>query len=500
MMRPLSEAEKAEAELADEVESYAQDPEGFVDFAFPWGEKGSPLEHKTLRTWQREFLRTIGERLRAGFLTPNQVIQEAVASGHGIGKSALIAMLIAWAMSTMEDTRGIITAGTDPQLKTKTWPEVCKWFNMLICAHWFSVEAMSITSKQNGHEETWRFDRVTWNKSRTEAFAGLHNEGKRLLIIFDEASQIDDMIYEVTEGALTDEYTEIIWAVFGNPTRNTGAFRRCFGAQRAMWGRGKPLQIDARTVEGTNKQLFNDLVKEYGEDSDRVRVRVRGIFPKASDTQFIDNEIVFKAQHREASYLIDDPLIIGIDMARGGADNVVFRFRRGLDARSIPPVRIPGSEVRDSMKLVAIATEIFAKHKPDAIFFDETGVGGPIGDRLKQLGYNIMGVNFGGDSPHPRRKNMRAHIWAKLKEALHAGLAIDDSPILESDLTNLDYDHDDEDRLRLEKKEHMKARGLASPDDGDALALTYSYHVAPKGGGGGEVGDGGSSKYDPLGS
>src|SRR6185369_2972227 len=149
-MIPLSDSDQAELELVDEVAAYEHDPEGFVDFAFPWGKPGSPLEGKSLRDWQRKFLQRMGRRLSAGLMTPNQVIREAIASGHGIGKSALIAMLICWAMATKEDTRGIITAGTEPQLKTKTWPEVCKWFNMMICGHWFTVEATSIVSKMKG--------------------------------------------------------------------------------------------------------------------------------------------------------------------------------------------------------------------------------------------------------------------------------------------------------------------------------------------------------------
>src|SRR4029079_13644689 len=155
-----------------------------------------------------------------------------------------------WAMSTKEDTRGIITAGTEPQLKTKTWPEIGKWFRLAINAHWFTVEAASIFSNQDGHKDSWRFDRVTWNKARTEAFAGLHNEGKRIVVVFDEASQIDDVIWEVTDGALTDSNTDILYCVFGNPTRNSGAFRRCFGSDRALWSQGNPLQIDSREVEG----------------------------------------------------------------------------------------------------------------------------------------------------------------------------------------------------------------------------------------------------------
>lgn len=498
MMPPSAETDP-EQELVDEVAGYEHDPEGFVDFAFPWGQAGTPLEGKKLRTWQRLFLRNVGDRLRAGLLKPNQVIQEAVASGHGIGKSALIAMLVAWAMCTKEDTRGVITAGTEPQLKTKTWPEISKWFKMLICSHWFTVTATSIFSTMKGHEESWSFDRVAWNKTRTEAFAGLHNLGKRIIVIFDEASQIDDMIYEVTDGTLTDQYTEILWCVFGNPTRNTGAFRKCFGSDRGLWSRGQPLQIDSRTVEDTNVEKFKEWVDHYGEDSDRIRVRVRGLFPRASDLQFIDNETVSKAQRIEARFLPDDGLAMAIDIARGGDDNVVFRFRRGMDARTIPAMRFPGSEVRDSMKLVAIAVETIRELKPDVVFYDETGVGGPVGDRIKQLcpEVTIIGINFGSGSPDPRCLNMRTYIWNKMKQALRAGLAIDDSPILEQDLTGVEYDHNEKDQLRLEKKEHMKERGLASPDDGDALAMLFAFPVPPKGSTH-EQGDGGSSKYDPL--
>ena len=161
----------------------------------------------------------------------NQAIQLAVASGHGIGKTALVSWIILWAISTKPDARGVVTANTETQLKTKTWAELGKWFHMFIGKDFFSLTATALFAKDSAHERTWRIDMVPWCERNTEAFAGLHNKERRILVVFDEASAIPDVIWETTEGALTDANTEIIWCVFGNPTRNTGRFRECFPGQ-----------------------------------------------------------------------------------------------------------------------------------------------------------------------------------------------------------------------------------------------------------------------------
>ena len=103
----------------------------------------------------------------------------AVASGHGIGKSALVAWIILWAMSTFTDARGIVTANTEGQLRTKTWPELAKWLALCTNRHWFTYTATSLHSSQPGHDKTWRVDAITWSENNTEAIAGLHNKGKR---------------------------------------------------------------------------------------------------------------------------------------------------------------------------------------------------------------------------------------------------------------------------------------------------------------------------------
>jgi hypothetical protein len=248
-----------ERQMIGDMAALAHDPLGFVRYAYPWGVKGTELEHYSgPRTWQKAVLAEIGRKLRAGAADTGEVIREAVASGHGIGKGALIAWIADWAVSTLEDTKVVITANTERQLFTKTSPELAKWHRLSINRHWFRFTTTALYSTDPQHEKTWRVDLIAWSEHNTEAFAGLHNEGKRIVLLFDEASAIADQVWEVAEGALTDANTEIIWAAFGNPTRNTGRFRECFRKFRHRWN---TRHVDSRTVDGTNKQQLGNGLK-----------------------------------------------------------------------------------------------------------------------------------------------------------------------------------------------------------------------------------------------
>lgn len=490
-----------EQELVDLVGSFTHDPLGFVLAMFDWGGPDLPPDEHGYagpRTWQRELLEELGRRLQAGEANAFAPILEALGSGHGIGKSTFVSWLILWGLSTFEDTKIVVTASTEKQLKTKTWPELKKWHRLAMNEHWFVYEKTSLHHVDHRHEDTWRADAIPWNEITPEAFQGLHNKGKRLIVVFDEASAIDDVIWDSTEGALTDEQTEILWFAFGNLTRATGRFRQCFGSLRHRWSRGKPRNLNSMDVEGTNKKQLQEWIDDYGWDSDFVRVRVRGLWPNASDLQFIPSDVIAAAQQRKPEVTLYDPLILALDVARGGDDNTVIRFRRGMDARTIPPVKLTGSESRDSMRVISVVTNLIERHTPDAIFIDGTGIGGPIANRLRQLGYRVFEVQFGAKAPNPKYLNMRSFIWGKLADALRAGLAIDADPALEQDLAGVEYAHDAKDRLMLEKKEHMKARGLASPDDGDALAMTFTFPVPPRAGAGFSRAKRVRKDYDPF--
>ena len=344
--------------------------------AFPWGEPDCRLTDfpNGPEPWQREILTLI----RDGLVDVNKAIQLAVASGHGIGKTALVSWIILWAISTKPDARGVVTANTETQLKTKTWAELGKWYHMFIAKEFFAFTATALFSKDTAHERQWRIDMVPWSERNTEAFAGLHNKERRILVVFDEASAIPDVIWETTEGALTDANTEIIWCVFGNPTRNTGRFRECFPGQRhsKAW---KTKQVDSREVSLTNKDQIQAWIDAYGEDSDFVRIRVKGVFPRTGEMEFISSEDVAEAASRDPDSHPHDPLVIGVDVARYGANETVIFFRKGRDARCIQPVRLRGASV---VQVAAKVPRSVARIRIDAVFVDGGGVGGGVVDNL----------------------------------------------------------------------------------------------------------------------
>ena len=276
----------------------------------------------------------------------------------------------------------------------------------------------------------------------------------------------------------------IVWLAFGNPTRNTGRFRECFGRFRHRWDCA---HIDSRQVEGTNKAQLAQWVLDYGEDSDFVRVRVKGVFPHTGSMQFISSELVELAMspRREGLATIYDPLVMGVDVARFGDDRSVIRFRRGRDGRSIPSIKLRGV---DTMQLAARIVDENARYRCAAIFIDGGGVGGGVVDRCRQLGLQVTEVQFGGKSDRATvgengavvYANKRAEMWGNMREWLRDG-AIDNDPELLADLTGVEYGYvlrEGRDAIQLERKEEMKRRGLASSDDGDALALTFAYPVA----------------------
>jgi hypothetical protein len=471
-----------DAEIAADCAAYYDDPLGFVLWAFPWGEKNTPLENfDGPDQWQMELLeewgRQIKDRAFDGF-TPCDPIQFGIASGHGIGKSALTAWIILFIASTRPHSKGVVTANTSDQLRTKTWGELGKWRKMCMTGHWFEYNngRGSMSIYRHGHSETWRCDAQTCREENSESFAGLHEASSTPYYVFDEGSAVPNKIYEVAEGGKTDG--EPMHFVFGNPTRNSGKFHEIFnGDIKKHW---TLRQIDSRTAKMTNKKLLQRWIDDYGEDSDFVRVRILGRFPKAGDMQFIPNDIVHDAQKREIRYYPEDPLICGIDCSRGGDDDSIIQFRRGFDARSEMTYKIPGEKTRDSMRFVSKVAEVLRRHKPYIIFVDSGAMGGPIGDRLRQLGYNAFDVGFGETASDEKAyKNRASEMWGRMGKWLFAGGAIKDNPRLEAELTNREFGHNERDQLVIEKKKDMKKRGIGSPDWADALGLTFADHVHP---------------------
>ena len=216
-------------------------------------------------------------------------------------------------------------------------------------------------------------------------------------------------------------------------------------------------------------------------------MRVKGEFPRAGTMQFIAGDIVDAARGREATATLQDPLIMGVDVARFGDDQSVIVMRRGNDARSIPWETFRGA---DTMQLAARIIELHSIHQPDAIFIDGGGVGGGVIDRLRMFKLPVIEVQFGGAADRGIMvgegavlyANKRAEIWGSMRDGLKGRLAIPNQPDLADELVSVEYGYtikSGKDAILLESKKDMKKRGMASPDLADALALTYAYPVMP---------------------
>lgn len=443
------------------------DPLLYVLGAFPWGEgQLAPTEadpEPGPDDWQVDVLNDI----RDGVLTPDRAIQIAVASGHGIGKTSLIAWIILWFISTRPHPQIVVTANTSGQLATKTWREVEKWRAMAVNGDQLKWTATKLFHKAS--PGTWFASAIPWSEHNSEAFAGTHE--RDVLLIFDEASRIADVIWEVSEGAMTT--SGAMWICFGNPTQNTGRFfESCFGRLKHRW---RVRSIDSRTAKMTDKSKIQEWIDDYGEDSDFVRVRVRGVPPRSGIGQLIPSDAVEAARMRDPQELVvaDLPLIIGADIARDGDDMSVFAPRRGPMLYKLHKHRIG-----DLMRLADVLARTIDDFEADACAIDATGMGAGVYDRLVQLNYGrvVHPIVVGERADDPERfYNRRAEIWWRLREwitGLPVSIPVDIE--LETDLTNILYTHDAKERIQLERKKDMKERGLASPDCGDALALTHA--------------------------
>jgi len=465
--------------LVEDMGRYSKDPLGWVLYAFPWGE-GELEKFDGPDKWQVDVLTEISTKLKENIIQDfSEVVRLAVASGNGPGKTCLVAWIILWGMATFEDTRGVVTANTENQLRTKTWAELSKWHRLSICEHWFTVTATAIYSTDPKHERTWRIDQIPWSENKPEAFAGLHNAGRRVILIFDEASSIPDIIWETAEGAMTDMDTEIIWAVFGNPTRNSGKFHSCFNGQRHRWYNR---HIDTRTCKYTNKRQIQKWVEDYGEDSDFVRVHVKGMFPHTSSMQFIPTNLVSEARgrHLRPEQYNFAPVIIGVDPSWSADDETVIFLRQGLMSKVLGVYQ----KVCDDGIIAGYIAKFEDEYKADAVFID-LGWGTGIYSMGKQMGRQWKLVAFGGKSSDDSLMNKRTQMWDGIKRWLQEGGALPDDPVICNDLTGVEYvvgqTGPNMGKTGLESKKDMKDRGLSSPNRGDALALTFAFPVRSKG-------------------
>jgi hypothetical protein len=456
-------------------------PLAFVLYTFPWGKAGTPLEHFTgPRKWQREVLTELTEHIKQNNGKVDfDTFRMATSSGRGIGKSALVSWLVIWMMTTRIGSTTIVSANSEAQLRSVTWAEITKWLSMSMNTHWFEVSATRVMPAKWLTElverdlklgtRYWGVEGRLWSAENPDSYAGVHNFSG-VMLVFDEASGIEDSIWSVAAGFFTENTPNRFWLAFSNPRRNSGYFYESFHSKREFW---KNKIVDARTVEGTDKAVYQQIIDEYGADSAQAHVEVFGEFPSASDDQFIGSDIVDEAMNRDKYKDLSAPIILGVDPARFGADSTVIAVRQGRDIIAIK--RFKGD---DTMETVGRIIECMEEYKPVLVNIDEGGLGAGVVDRLKEQRYKVKGVNFANKSKNMMMYgNKRAEMWGDMREWLRSA-SIPKDRTLKTDLISPLMKPDSKGAIFLESKKDMKARGLASPDAADAIALTFAYPVA----------------------
>ena len=451
--------------LAEWQQQYAHDPLGFVHALWPWGEPGTFIHTSSgPDQWQEEVLTIIGKHYQE---QTNESLLLAVASGHGIGKTALSMWVVLWFLAMHPHCQVAVTGAVGHQIMQKIWRELFKWLSISPLADYFQWSPTKCSSRLS--PEDWFGAGITNNPGKPEGFAGLHD--KHVCIILDEASSIDSIIWETIEGALTGG--KALWLAIGNPLNPTGRFRDCFPGGRYAQ-RWRSLNVDSRNARMADKADIQHKLDAYGEDSDYFKMRVAGQFPTRGSQQLIGEDMLQAAKSRE--YVPDpyQPIIVGVDVARYGDCRSVILVRQGaliLEKRTFSNV--------DVVQLAGFVVETIDKYgsREQAVdtFIDSVGLGAGVVDHCKARGYKVQELlsgNPANDSQH--FANKRAELAYLMKEWIRTHACLQYDRDLEADLVNIQYFYNVKGQLQIESKEDMRARGVASPDVSDSLSYTFS--------------------------
>lgn len=496
-----------ESEIFAQILALRDDPVGFVHYAYPWGRVGTPFERfKGPRSWQLEDLRKLADhvqeqsfRLDQGL--PLKVWKESRSSGRGLGKSAKFGQIAHWHASTHIGAPTIVTANTESQMRTKTFPEFAVWFGAAINAHWFVQETMKITPaawlleivrklpEQGGlgiDPKYWYVAGQTWSEDNPDAFAGAHNP-YGMLLLMDEAAGIPSKIFDVSEGFFTEENPYRFWLLASQMRNRQGRMFEIHNDPKVGDGWDKRT-LSSRNAEGVDQAVVQDQIRRYGTESDFVRVEIDGLPPRTSEDQFIPWDVVRAAQNNDLYQDHGEALILGIDPAPRG--KTAWRFRQGRDARRCcGPATFGALYGADNVQIAEKVLALDARFKPDYICID-FGMGTGVIDIVKRKKTNgrLIEVRFGDPAHEGKDSEWGSHaaeLWARMRTWLPGGMIEKDEGekgSLSHQLTDRGWRNSkrEDSKKILETKEDMGKRGVSSPDDADALACTLELVDPPR--------------------
>lgn len=413
--------------------------------------------------WQGKFLRDVGAAMVEGRR------RFAVRAGHGVGKSTIEAWLILWFLLFVRPCKVPVTANSQDQLRDVVWAEVAHWWRELppFLKDMLDVSAERVVVRADP-TEAFAVAR-TARPEKPEALQGFHSPN--LMFMIEEASGIEDVIFETAGGALSSEHSWVF--MFGNPTRTTGYFHRAFNVARRSW---RTYHVPCSHSSRVSEEYARNIALEHGEDSNVYRVRVLGEFPKSEDDAIVPLGWVEAAFDRDVSPS-EAGVVWGLDVARYGDDATALAKRRG----NVLLETVREWRKTDLMQTAGIIAKEYREtpleKRPSAINVDVIGMGGGVVDRLRELGLPVFGVNV-AETPavEPERYlRLRDELWFAARswfESRAVTMPRDDK--LADELVALKYRLESSGKLKVESKDEAKKRGIKSPNKADAFCLTFA--------------------------
>lgn len=424
--------------------------------------KGEPFIKGKHITWQQNEMLEAVERALKG-IAPKRI---AAKSGHGVGKSTVMAWLILWFLFCHAHAQVPCTAPTADQLSDILWKEIKRWLDRM------KPEIAGLYDYTNDHvrmkesPQTWFARARTGRKESPEALAGVH--GDYILYVVDEGSGIPEEVFQTAEGALTQE--NILFIMFSNPTRLTGYFYDAFHADKDAW---QNLTFNSQDSPIVESDYCDRIATKYGADSEEYKIRVLGEFPKAEgmDSKGFVPLLVATDLHYATLHDFIGPRRMGIDPAGEGKDKTVWVVRDQFKAR------IVGEEQTSNEKSIAQKTLTLMDHYeiyPEMITVENFGCGANVAQELALHRVKVLAVQTGDAPPSDpdRFVNMKAWAYDELKKWIRQGGELVPNPAWE-ELLHIRYMRTLKNKMQIMSKKMMKKEGFKSPDHADALMLTF---------------------------
>lgn len=403
----------------------------------------------------------------------------SVRSGRGTGKSTTVSWLAIWFLLHRANVKVLITAPSAPQLFDALFAEIKRWIADLepIYSNLLDVKADRVELKAAPGENfiTLR----TARRDAPEAMQGVHAD--HVLIIVDEASGVDDNVFQALSGSMAGPSRQMV--LLGNPTRTSGFFFDTHHLLSDTWTTLHWSCVDS--ARPGMKEYVSEQALKLGVDSNEFRIHVTGDFPLADDDTVIPAYLVNAAATRELSEPFPVAEVWGLDVAGDGksSDASVLFKRRGSNAavglrkwRNLDPMQLVG----------AVKAEYESSYpRPVAIAVDGIGMGGPIAARLRELGLPAVSINV-SESPAVKLHgsggyvNLRAQLCYEGRSFLEKrdSRLLDDNELKEELISIRCRPPSPSGKIGIELKRDFKQRVGRSPDKMDAFLLTFAVDAS----------------------